>query len=263
MFSKLEAFILTLVFKLEVFEEKLSRYSGYQKGSIIKWKKQSRTSWKTVIKILKELQIYTELEIRAAFREVVQNNSALFYDANTFIVPFGKTGKSGDKMIYEFRRALPNLESKIIEKYEIVEKSNSNLIFLDDIIGTGYQSTSYIYSSLYQLLNPSNTSYLITVCSTPQGVYEVQQAGFRVLQHTLLDETRHFYLNENCGVFSAKEKEFLAYLNYQLIEKENRYHLGLLLAFHYSTPDNTMPIIWKNQKEPGKMTWAALLPRDF
>lgn len=263
MFAKIETFFLNLIYKLDSFEDKLSRYSGYKRGSLIKWKKQSNASWKTVIKILRELQIYTELEIRAAFRDLAEKHFDLFHDEKTFIVPFGKTGKSGDKMIYEFRRALPHLEPKIIEKYEVVEKSNSNLIFLDDIIGTGYQSTSYIYSSLYQVLNPSNTSYLLTICSTPQGVYEVQQAGFRVLQHNLLDETKHFYLNENCGVFSPKEKEFLKFLNYQLIDIENRYHLGLLLAFHYSTPDNTMPIIWKDQDEHDKLQWKALLPREF
>jgi hypothetical protein len=263
MILAIERFILNRIYKLKVLEQKLQRHSGYKKNSIIAWKKQSKLSWRTVVKILNELQVYTELEIRAAFRSIVEKNHDLFHAPNTFIIPFGETGKSGDKMLYEFRKAVPHLASKIIEKYEIVEKFNANLIFLDDIIGTGYQSTSYIFSSINQLLNTSNTSYLITIYSTPQGVFAVQETGFRVLQHELLDETKHFYLSEICNVFTAEEKAFLDDLIYKLIDKSNRYHLGLLVAFHYSTPDNTMPIIWKNQNERDKMHWSALLPKDF
>lgn len=261
--KRLKRFFLNLLYNLDYYENKLSKYSGYKKGLLLKWKEQSDVSWKTAIKILKELKIFNEVEIRDAYRQMVEKHHELFHAANTFIVPFGPTGKSGDKLLYDFRRAVPELANKIIEKYEITEKTNSNLIFLDDIIGTGYQATTYITGSIQQMLTTSNTNYLMTICSTPQGVFEVQQTGFRVLSFNLLDEKLHYYLDEICKVFTEKEKEFLKKLNYQLIPKTHRYHLGLLLAFHYSTPDNTMPLIWKDQNESDKLLWTALLPREF
>lgn len=261
--KKLKRFILNLIYGLSSYEVKLSKYSGYKSDSIIDWKEQSDIPWKTIVKLLSELKIYNELEIRDAYREIVTNHRDLFYSDNTFIVPFGKTGKSGDKLLYEFRRAIPELESKIIEKYEIVNKPKSNLIFLDDIIGTGDQATGYIYGSINQFITSSNTNYLLTICSTPQGIFEVQKTGFRVLTHNLLEEKLNYYLGDKCKVFTKEEKLILNNLIYKLIDRENRYHLGLLIAFHYSTPDNTMPIIWKDQNEENQFKWKALLPREF
>lgn len=263
MIKKVKSYFLNFFHNLDQYEQKLAKYSGYEKGSIIDWKNQTGASWKTIKKILSELQIFNENDIRSAYREMVSKHKELFYSENTFIVPFGPTGKSGEKLLYDFRKAIPDLEKKIIEKYEIVEKTNSNLIFLDDIVGTGFQATNYITSSIQQFMTTSNKPYLLTICSTVQGIYEVQQTGFRVLSFNLLEEKKHYYLDESCLVFDKSEKEFLNILNYQLIDKRNRYHLGLLLAFHYSTPDNSMPIIWKNQNEEKKLKWKALLPREF
>jgi hypothetical protein len=257
--KRLKRFFLNLFYDLDTYEAKLSKYSGYRKDTIVEWKEQSSISWRTVVKILSELKIYNEVEIRDAYRQLVQKHHELFYADNTFIVPFGKTGKSGDKLLYDFRR----LENRIIEKYEIVEKTHSNLIFLDDIIGTGSQASTYITGSIQQLLTTTNTNYLLTICSTPQGIFEVQQTGFRVLTHNLLEEKLNYYLDEICTVFKIEEKKLLKELNYNLIPKEHLYHLGLLISFHYSTPDNTMPIIWKNQNESDRSKWTALLPRDF
>lgn len=260
--KRIRRYFLNFFYNLDAYEVKLSKYSGYKRDSIIDWKEQSNISWKTVIKILSELKIYNEIEIRDAYRQLVLTHRDLFYSENTFIVPFGKTGKSGDKLLYDFRRAIPDLENKIIEKYEIVEKKNSNLIFLDDIIGTGSQASTYITGSIQQLLTTSNTNYLLTIFATPQGVFEVQQTGFRVLTHELLEEKFNYYLDDICTVFLFEEKKLLSELNYKLISRKNRYHLGLLISFHYSTPDNTMPIIWKNQLQSDNK-WNALLPRDF
>jgi hypothetical protein len=261
--NRIKRFFIKHFYSLDSYEKKLSKYSGYKKETIIDWKEQSNLSWKTTIKILNELKIYNEIEIRDAYRQLVEIHKELFYADNTFIIPFGKTGKSGDKLLYEFRRAIPDLENKIIEKYEIVNKNNSNLIFLDDIIGTGYQAATYITGSIQQLQTSTNINYLLTICSTPQGIYEVQQTGFRVITHNLLEESLNYYLGEICNIFNMEEKQLINKLNYQLISPNHRYHLGLLLSFHYSTPDNTMPIIWKNQDEPNGRKWTALLPRDF
>jgi hypothetical protein len=65
---------------------------------------------------------------------------------------------------------------------------------------------------------------------------------------------------------SVMEKEKLKELNALL--GRNEFDIGLLIAFYYGTPNNTMPFIWKNgfkytDKKGCNDTWFALLPRKY
>jgi hypothetical protein len=70
-------------------------------------------------------------------------------------------------------------------------------------------------------------------------------------------------------VFDQKEKAQLKCINGKLIQVGSaKYDKGLLLAFYYAVPNNTMPIIWKegqkyNDNSGNTRNWFALLPRKY
>jgi hypothetical protein len=77
-------------------------------------------------------------------------------------------------------------------------------------------------------------------------------------------EFNHY--DESNRVFTAAEKERFQKLNHQL--GQNAFDMGMLVTFYYSTPNNTMPFIWKDgfkywDVDGRKGAWFALLPRKF
>lgn len=89
---------------------------------------------------------------------------------------------------------------------------------------------------------------------------------FDVLCAFELHELEFNHYHENNRNFNSNEKNALLKLNQQL--GQNAFDQGLLVAFHHSTPNNTMPFIWKDGfkyvNENGQQDfWFALLPRSY
>ena len=64
--------------------------------------------------------------------------------------------------------------------------------------------------------------------------------------------------------FTSDERADLVALNERL--GQNFFVMGLSVAFYYSSPDNTMPLIWRDGREykdaaGRENSWFALLPR--
>jgi len=266
-------FIEKIIFQLlggNDIESKLLRCQNYTANSIMNWKKQTNLNWLEVIKHLKGIEIFDATRIRQIINELVSTNQELFNREHLFITSFGSEGKSGGKIAYEFRHTKLVKESKFINAWELSKlPENSTVIFVEDLIGTGSQSTEYILEKLNLLLNPSSEPYLLTICATQEGINKVcDETNFKVLNGLLLDETNYQHYSDNSKYFKAKTKKKLIEINNRL-KKEGRkdYDKGLLVTFYYSPPNNSMPILWKN-KFPYKIKneekiWQALLPREY
>lgn len=253
-------------------ESKLSKYNGYVPKLLNGWKSQLNTSDQCISKILKSLWILDSREIRALLRNVVKENIKLIESENCFICKFGPVGKSGEVLLYEFTHTFRKYKRKIIESWNIPSlPENSIIIFLDDLVGTGTQSTNYINEKVIQVLNPSHVAYLLCMCATPQGINNVEEnTNFIILPAAVLNQSNYQYLSEECRLFDQSEKDFLIDLNRRLHDPDVGYYefLGLLLAFYFTVPNNTLPFIWKNKAiyldENGEQKeWQALLPRYY
>lgn len=252
-------------------EKRLSKYHGYRPDSILKWKNQTNISWKTVIKLLRNIKIFDAREIRNIIKEVINQNNFLFNQENCYITSFGDTGKSGNIVLYEFTHAINKKNYKFIEPWEIPRLPEESLIvFVDDLIGTGKQSLKHINEKLNLTLNPSHKPYLLCLCATPEGIKKVtENTNFKILCGTTLEtKSSQFYSNE-CKIFNENEKNNLIQMNKLL--KNDRYFdfdKGLLISFYYSVPNSTMPIIWKDKYKyentaGEECQWFALLPRQY
>lgn len=254
-------------------EAKLRKYHGYEPGLLEKWCSQFPVTYASLCKtILNCIEIVDARDIRRLLRHAGVAKKALIETNTCFICKFGPVGKSGEILIYEFSHALKKYKNKIIESWEIPRlPEGSTILFLDDLLGTGAQSSTYITDKLNQVLNPSHNAYLLCLFATPQGIKQVEDTtNVTVMACSILGESSHQCLNPKCDIFPTNDKRFLTNLNSSLHDPSTGYYanFGLLLAFYFAVPNNTMPIIWKHgarySDESGtSKTWCALLPRDY
>ncbi|WMW24683.1 hypothetical protein RE474_11425 [Methanolobus sediminis] len=255
-----------------IYESKLRECSSYRDNSVQNWADQLDQldlEKETIIKIIENLRIISSRDIRTILRDLVEQNQAIFQHPNTFITSFGCRGKSGDLILYEFRHAVDGYDDKIIDSWQIPEKpTDSTIIFLDDLIGTGKQSCDYIEDQLNLILTSHHESYLICLFGTPNGIEAVvNSTNFNVICGETLCEEEHQFYSDKCIIFEETEKEKIGIINNYLKGKVD-FDKGLLLCFHYAIPNNTMPLIWKEnypyEDDLGnKKKWYALLPRKY
>lgn len=253
-------------------EEKLLKYNGYERGLLDAWKAQLRGWEQCVEKVLEYIWILDSRKIRSLLRDLVGQNIRLFEANNSFVCKFGPVGKSGEILAYEFRHTFKRYNRKLIESWEIPTLAEgSKVVFLDDLVGTGIQSSNYICEKLTPVLNPSHEAYLLCLCATPQGITKVQEStNVVIIPGIILQEEKYQYFSAKCPSFEPREKEFLRELNARLHDPSLGYYdyLGLLLAFYFTVPNNTLPFIWKDKAvykngHGAERKWKALLPRDY
>lgn len=251
-------------------EAKLSSYQGYTNNKIVEWKRQTGLPWSIILKLLNNFEIYNARKIRASIRQIVTDNENIFSKENCYITGFGNAGKSGDIILYDFSHTTQINQSKIKKTWEInTLPSNSTIIFVEDIIGTGTQSVDYVQNKVNQFLKPSHEPYLLSLCATPKGIKNLtDNTHFKVLVGTILKE-EHQHYSDQSTLFTKKEKKKIIEVN-KMLKKENAYDfdLGLLLAFYFTIPNNAMPILWKEgykyiDSKGKNKKWTALLPRRF
>lgn len=255
----------------EEIERKLLRCQNYQSNSILIWKKQTNLNWLETVKLLKAIEIFDANRIRETIHKLVESKQELFTRENLFITSFGSEGKSGGKIAYEFRHSKLINEKCFVNAWELSKlPESSTFIFVEDLIGTGTQSTKFILEKLNLIINPSTDPYLLTICATPEGINKVtSETNFNVINGILLEEDKFQHYNEKCSYFSKNEKQKIKALNDKL-KKPNKpdYDRGLLVTFHYSPPNNSMPILWKHgfpyiDKKGNDNKWYAILPREY
>jgi len=257
------------------FVEKLQPCQGFKSEAIngldrIKnWKGKTGLSWRLTNKILTQIEVFEGPKIRSLISKTVRERQDIFADDNLFIMSFGESAKSGEVIFYDFRHTEDFEKRFKLRNSSDIDKipPKSRIVFVDDMIGTGTQSVAFITKKLYKLLSPSHRPCLFSICGTTKGIEHVRKkSGFEVVcARELKEECCDFFHPEN-KAFSEKEKQKLIALNALL--GRNEFDLGLLMAFYYGTPNNTMPMIWKNgwqftDANGKKDTWYALLPRKY
>ena len=254
-------------------ETKLLRYNGYREKSLPKWKDQMALPDNTIKKLLEQLLVFSSREVRNILRAIIKKNSKIFERENCYICKFGGAGKSGEILIYEFRHTFPKYSKKLIETWDIPNlPEESTIVFVDDLVGSGNQSISHVHEKLNALLSPSFDAYLLCICATPQGKKHVESnSNVSIIEGMLLGEAYFQFLSKACKIFDEDEKKHIFEINKRLNYPDlagGYGNLGLLIAFYFTIPNNTLPFIWKDgyvhTDETGKKNkWFALLPRDY
>lgn len=263
--------ICYLLYGLKEYEQKLHRYNGYRPNSIVAWKNQTAFTWPTTKKLLDKLEIFDAQRIRQVITKIVNSHQNIFNQPNCFITSFGGKGKSGEVVVYEFNHTNLIQESRFKHSWELSGlPSGSTIVFVEDLIGTGFQSADYIINKVNLIISPSHNPILLTLCATPEGINKViNETNFTVITGIKLSEDTYQHYSDQCKFFTKSEKYIIKTENQKLKNPNKKdYDRGLLISFYYSVPNNSMPIVWKDgyeyTDEKGRQkNWQALLPREF
>jgi hypothetical protein len=253
------------------YEKQLLKYQGYGNKSILEFKRKNSLEWNTINKILSNMLILDGMQVRNHIRKIYNDNKVLFEDPKTYISYFGPIGKSSGLILNQFLRCFPSKYYKLIPSTTIEELTDScNVIFLDDFIGTGNQAVEYI-KVINGSLNPSVKAFLFTIVATEEGLKKVRLYNSKFVINTsiLLEDKKFFLLNPESSILDDSEKSLIKDLNSRLgITDKNEYHLGIPFSFYYSTPDNSLGILWNDKikyrdRKNIEQEWYGLTPREY
>lgn len=242
-------------------------------AEIIAWIKNFKPSEiEYAIKIMENIQYYDDNRIRGIIEDLSGKIQAVFGHAlkDVLFFPLGSSSaSSGSMYLYQYRKELrlseDNFKQDDFEKYL---NKNVNIVFFDDIIGSGNQSTRF-YNK--HLKNKPAKCYYFSLLGLQEGISHIKaNAAFEVVVagEILTDEEMAF--SENSYVFTKKERDIIK----PICEKYGgllfkKYPLGYdntqaLIVFPHNTPNNTLPIIWAsndNETSTGERQWQPLWNR--
>lgn len=181
------------------------------------------------------------------------------------IFPYGKVGKSGTLVTYPLRNTdtFKKRENDILltHDYENIKNPEeyNHFVFLDDFIGSGqtfcteYSKTDYVKKWIED--NKIDNVYLLSTIIMAEGKKYIQDR-FSTLK--IVSEKRN-------KIFDKSLSPLKAFGNTSKIEKMalkygGKYAYGYdesqsLISYFHCTPNNTLSIIWKDNK------WFPIFPR--
>lgn len=204
---------------------------------------------------------------------------------NTRFMGIGNPSESGAHLLYFFRQENNLSKKQFINTYEIENEENNNVnhvIFIDDFCGSGSQANNESYIKYVNELKLKNRDikidYLMLI-GTTYGIDNIRKKGIfsRVDAVIKLDNTfkcfdikSRYFRNElpyDITRFKTLANKYGLPLARIICQKENNFNdedeinfcasknvfgfgdCQLLIGFNHNTPDNSLPIIWFNEKE--------------
>jgi hypothetical protein len=209
--------------------------------------------------------------------------------SKTRFLGVGNPSESGVHLLYYFRQenGLPkNLfldaasifsRATIDGKSEVVLRDTAveRYIFLDDLCGSGETAEKYSEDLLPRILAAADDVelYYYSIFATSTGLKRVREKslfGERCGTVFELDET-YKCTSDGSRYLTVMPKSIdkqilirlnLHYGNMVCPGNPTGFEDGqLLLAFNHNTPDNTLPIIWRDQENGSPVAWESALKR--
>ncbi|WP_089606605.1 phosphoribosyltransferase-like protein [Acinetobacter piscicola] len=186
----------------------------------------------------------------------------------------GNPAESGAHLLYIFRQVNDLRKVLFRDLYHSFEpKTNSNntinwcarepnikrYVFFDDFVGGGTQITSYLKENLLNIKknNPTIELSFLSIFSTTEGLITLNKPEIFDGKATCLFELDDTYKScfADARYFNKLEKfdmdKFKKIVNHYGSYLYPNYPLGhsnceLMIGFSHNTPNNTLPIFWKN-----------------
>lgn len=247
---------------------------------IVRWLENfDKADWKKALIVLNNFEFFSTNDIVKEFNNgLLQIRSQISIENKIYLIPLGKTGKSGSAMIYYLKKTpcFDNRKTKleIIENKDFSSLPDScNIVIVDDFSGTG-NSIIEFYNSIKSNIPKNHVINALTV------------AFMRKAKSNLASHKIKLVGNERISCFASRGSVFgylprmkairnfcfeygdKLYPEQAYREKKTKQHpLGYsntqaLLGFEHSIPNNTLPIMWADCKLVGQeKKWLPLFPR--
>ncbi|MEF9477349.1 phosphoribosyltransferase [Chryseobacterium sp. 1B4] len=220
-------------------------------------------------RILKNLNVIGPEELNSALsisysklNRQARNKQINISVKNTMFASIGGASKSGAMISYNFRLINELASANFLDDESIKYIENGkieNLVLVDDIIGTGEQSSNELKNIAERVLPLGvKNIFILTAIGFKTGIKKVEEIQladvFSALEYddddTVLSLDSAFY----DGLSYSERKEYF--------EKFSKYKglgykgAGTLIAFYYNTPNTTINSIWHQAHG-----WIPLFPR--
>jgi len=262
-------------------------WSAVNESRVLAWLKQfpEREGKAAALKLLSHVEFYGPRMVT----ELLQKLHMLLPKgySGLYVVGHGPPAKSGVHLLYEYRLANKLPEAGVVEianLHAILTDpglERKAIVFLDDIIGTGSEAARFVHDvnvgapGAAEALRKCD-KYLIALVGTEWGIANVaKQNMFRdvIVARRLLESDKAF--SPKGAVFEYEDERLSARrmveaVGSQLYPRNPKKPDGpgplgygdceLLVVFYYNTPNNTLPILWKDGVVDGA-PWMPLFPR--
>lgn len=224
------------------------------------------------LRICERLKFYTDAEIRDICSDIAKKIRSLIGGEfeKTIFYPLGiSSSASGSNFLYSLRKELKLDESHFPQKeMDCYLHCDCNLIFIDDIIGSGKQAVGFYKK---YLKGTEAKCYYFSLLGFENGISKVrQETGFiQVMSGRILSAENRVF--DSCSrVFTAEERESIKRICEKYGRKLYKDHpLGYddteaLIVFPHNCPNNTLPLIWageNNEGAAGEIHWHPLWER--
>ena len=146
-------------------------------------------------------------------------------------------------------------------------------VFIDDLCGSGTQANDYSESVIRRVrrVAPGTEFLYFAMVATSEGLAAVRATRFTRADAIFEVDATYRCFGAESRYFKDAHPEISAAFAEEFCTRYGRqlwpdFPLGykngqLLLGFRHNTPDNTLPIIWADDKFDPRIRWRAIFPR--
>lgn len=223
-----------------------------------------------ILKIVSALRFYSSSKVHRMVQELhhlVQELVKIPIERQWF-VPVGYVAKSGSAIAFFYKKQNQLPSSQFVMANDLSPehfRKGSAVIFLDDFIGSGHQ-IAHFWNKVVKPLLPSNPKcqlILGTLVGYESGIeFAKGSTGFTPVVVDVLSMADRPFSSESTIFIDSSEREAARNIVHKYGSKlYPKYPAGYadsqsLIGFFYSTPNNSLPILWSMEQG-----WNPLLPR--
>ena len=256
------------------FLERWSRRLSKNASDIQKWLDNFKIEEQPYAeRVLEHFRFIDKEELKAICMKLNVAILKSFNLSDIVFVSIGGEAKSDKVIAYFFRMYNNHPEELFVNRWNPVlsELRNKVIIYLDDVSSSGKQlcdDWKIFQNSISQDFIETNTFIFAPLFITEKAKDKIEKdTKFQIifLEKNLLTNKNNI-LSEESDVFTENERP-IAKRIFQKYGKKlypkgplGYGDSGLLLAFDYNTPNNTLPIVWAHSHDIN-FSWTPLFPR--
>lgn len=197
------------------------------------------------------------------------SKGAALSTTNTLYAAIGNSSKSGGLISYHYRTTLALSDADFLdgeEPSDLELGKVANIVFVDDVIGTGKTIASELKTVGAELVALSNSRnlFVLTVAGYRDGIQHIEtETGASVvcaLEYGVTDTARSLDGDLFSGLPPSERQAMQDKLR-SYCRGISRSDLGFggvggLLVFDHNTPNTTLPVVWARGRN-----WKPLFPR--
>lgn len=234
--------------------------------------------WEKALILLSEVVFYSTNRMFKTLEDGLQEVLNQTSQQSLLFFPVGEIGKSGGMIAYGIQKILkerfPKVSYRFYDESTIDNKTDGNIIYIDDFLGTGKSLEEY-HQKVSLRFPKGMRFFCLVVAYMERAQKRLQEIGISVYGD------RHLPVFRRRGSIFGYEPRMRIIKNFaqrygSLLYPRRDFTVGMdyyigplgyansqaLICFEHTTPNNTLPILWssKNRRD-SKEKWIPLFPR--